>query len=101
MAESEAWTVGRLLGWTSQYLGRQGADSSRLDAEVLAIQATIPNLSHPDAPVGPDETHSRELRRGRCAPRSFDFPPLDHVALCEKLDLVDLEAGARSTGHGF
>jgi seryl-tRNA synthetase len=33
--------------------------------------------------------------------RKFDFQPLDHVALMERLDLVDLEAGARVAGHGF
>jgi seryl-tRNA synthetase len=77
------------------------AEHDRLDAEILAIQATIPNVSHPDAPVGPDETYSRELRRGKQAVPQFGFQPRDHVALCEKLDLLDLEAGARTTGHGF
>jgi release factor glutamine methyltransferase len=31
----ERWTVGRLLTWTTDYLKRQGAESPRLDAEVL------------------------------------------------------------------
>ena len=38
MAESEAWTVGRLLQWTAEYLKRHGADSPRLDAEVLLAE---------------------------------------------------------------
>jgi seryl-tRNA synthetase len=77
------------------------AEHDLLDREILALQMTIPNVSHPAAPVGPDETCSREVRRGQQAPRQFDFQPVDHVALCEKLDLLDLEAGARTTGHGF
>ena len=76
-------------------------EHDRLDAEITAIQATIPNLSHPDAPVGLDDNSNRELRRGRYQPREFDFTPLDHVQLGEKLDLLDLEGGARTTGHGF
>ncbi len=36
--ESEAWTVGRLLQWTADYLKRRGADSPRLDAEVLLAE---------------------------------------------------------------
>ncbi|MGC4002639.1 MAG: methyltransferase [Pirellulales bacterium] len=32
---SEVWTVGKLLQWTTDYLKKQGADSPRLDAEVL------------------------------------------------------------------
>ena len=39
MPESEAWTVGRLLTWTTDYLQRQGAGSARLDAEVLLAEA--------------------------------------------------------------
>jgi len=77
------------------------AEHDRLDAEIAAIQLTIPNLSHPAAPVGVDDQANLELRRGRYEPRKFDFEPLDHVALCEKLDLLDLEGGARTTGHGF
>lgn len=32
---SESWTIGRLLKWTTDYLKQRGADSPRLDAEVL------------------------------------------------------------------
>ena len=35
------------------------------------------------------------------APRELGFKPLDHVELAEKLDLIDFEGGARTTGHGF
>ncbi|HPM83182.1 MAG TPA: serine--tRNA ligase [Candidatus Anammoximicrobium sp.] len=77
------------------------AEHDQLDAEITAIQITIPNMSHPDAPVGTDDQANRELRRGKCEPRKFDFTPLDHVQLGEKLDLLDLEGGARTTGHGF
>lgn len=70
-------------------------------AELDAVQRTIPNLSHPAAPHGVDDTANLELRRGRTAPRAFDFAPKDHVALAEALGLVDLEAGAKVSGHGF
>jgi len=35
MAQTEVWTVGRLLGWTTDYLKQHGSDTPRLDAEVL------------------------------------------------------------------
>ena len=75
--------------------------SSRLAAELEAIHRQIPNLSHPDAPVGVDDKSNLELTRGKTPLPQFDFTPLDHVALAEKLDLVDFEAGARVAGHGF
>ena len=39
MPASETWTIGRLLQWTTDYLKQQGADSPRLDAEVLLAHA--------------------------------------------------------------
>jgi release factor glutamine methyltransferase len=39
MSETEAWTVGRLLSWTADYLAQHGSDSSRLDAEVLLAES--------------------------------------------------------------
>jgi release factor glutamine methyltransferase len=35
----EPWTVGRLLSWTTEFLGRHGAENPRLDAEVLLAHA--------------------------------------------------------------
>ena len=39
MPQTEAWTTGRLLEWTTNYLKQHGADSPRLDAEVLLAEA--------------------------------------------------------------
>ncbi len=39
MTATETWTVGRLLTWTTDYLRERGADSPRLDAEVLLAEA--------------------------------------------------------------
>ena len=62
---------------------------------------SIPNLSHPDAPVGGDDKANLEIRRGKHEPPKFDFKPLDHVELGEKLGLFDFEGGAKVAGHGF
>lgn len=39
MSTAEAWTVGRLLTWTADYLKKNGSNSPRLDAEVLLSEA--------------------------------------------------------------
>ena len=69
--------------------------------ETDIIHRSIPNMSHPDAPVGEDDKSNLELRRGKTPLPKFEFDPLDHVALSEKLDLIDFEGGARVAGHGF
>lgn len=38
-AASDSWTIGRLLDWTASNLGKRGAESPRLDAEVLLAHA--------------------------------------------------------------
>lgn len=76
-------------------------EHDQLDGEIVQIQRLIPNLSHPAAPIGKDDKANLEVRRGKHEPRKFDFEPLDHVDLGEKLDLFDFEGGARTTGHGF
>ncbi|MBW2714921.1 MAG: serine--tRNA ligase [Deltaproteobacteria bacterium] len=62
-----------------------------------ALMLSIPNFIHPDSPEG-GEADFRELRRVG-EPRKFEFQPLDHVALNEKLDLFDFEAGAKVVGQ--
>ncbi len=65
-----------------------------------AILRTIPNLTHPDAPIGGEDA-SKELKRGKTPLPKFSFKPLDHVALAEKLNLIDFDGGAKVAGHGF
>lgn len=77
------------------------AQLEQITAESEAILKTIPNLSHPDAPIGVDDGANLELRRGQHAPRKFDFKPVDHVVLGEKLGMIDFEGGAKVAGHGF
>ena len=72
----------------------------QLETEVKQRLGRIPNLTHPDAPVGANEDESRELRKVG-TPRTFDFAPKDHVAIGKELDLIDFESGGKVTGHGF
>jgi seryl-tRNA synthetase len=72
----------------------------KLAAEAGAIYRSMPNLTHPEVPVG-DEADSVEIRKGTADVRSFGFPVLDHVELAGQHDLVDFDGGARIAGHGF
>jgi seryl-tRNA synthetase len=83
-----------------QHVSDNEAALKTLEAELRALQMLIPNLTHSDAPVGAGENANRTIRTSGTK-RQFHFKPLEHVELMEKLDLVDLEAGARVAGHGF
>src|SRR5438270_9932456 len=62
----------------------------QVEADLEAALKTVPNMTHPDAPVG---TENKVIRTSG-EPRKFDFTPKDHIALAEASDLVDFEAGS-------
>jgi seryl-tRNA synthetase len=73
-----------------------GAEISETEAALGAKQEAlddlmlrVPNVPWEGAPVGPDESFNIVVRREGTIP-SFDFEPLDHVALVEKNDWADL-----------
>src|SRR6266852_5310410 len=73
---------------------------NEVEAERDGLLRVIPNMTHPDAPVGTTAEDNKVLRRWG-EPRKYDFPVKDHVALGEALDLIDFEAGARVAGQKF
>jgi len=81
-------------------IAEREAALEKVEAELREEQARIPNLTHPDSPVGPDESSNRELRRWG-EPTRFAFKPRDHVALGEALDLVDFDSATKVTGANF
>jgi seryl-tRNA synthetase len=60
----------------------------------------VPNLPDEQVPLGKDDTEN-ELIRTWGEPRTFDFEPLPHWDLAERLGILDLEAGARLAGARF
>jgi seryl-tRNA synthetase len=68
----------------------------RLREEMLKI----PNMTHPNSPIGKDDTENVELKRVGEIP-TFDFEPRDHVELGEALGIIDFEAGTKVAGSKF
>ena len=91
IAEGEA-LGGRLAG-----LEREAAAAG---AEFDELVLGLPNTLHESVPDGRDETANVEVRRWG-TPRAFEFEPRDHVAIGERLGLVDFEAAGRISGARF
>ncbi len=60
----------------------------------------IPNIPHETAPEGKDESANVEVLRTGDLPQ-FDFEPLDHIKLGERLDILDFKRGGKISGSGF
>lgn len=70
----------------------------RLELEEEAKK--IPNMAHPDAPIGKVDSENLEVKKcGKI--RDFDFPVKDHVELMEGLDLLDFERATKVSGQKF
>lgn len=84
-----------------------GAEIERLDAELRWVNdhfddamLRIPNPPEADVPVAPDESGNLVVKEWGQAP-VFDFAPLPHWELGEKLDIIDLERGVKLAGSRF
>ncbi|KAG1676949.1 hypothetical protein FOA52_014825 [Chlamydomonas sp. UWO 241] len=78
------------------------AVDERLAAVELSLQREgqrVPNLSHPDVPVGGEELATLMAEVG--SQRAFNFEIRDHVAIAEALDLVDFNTAAEVSGQKF
>ncbi|MDD7200579.1 MAG: serine--tRNA ligase [Sphaerochaetaceae bacterium] len=75
-------------------------EASDLDAQYLTAARTIPNYANPKAPIGKEDKDSTAIKFvGK--PPVFDFKPLDHVQLGEKLDLIDFDTATEVSGPKF
>jgi len=75
-------------------------DLEQVEKDLKAALMQIPNMAHPDAPVGKLDTDNPEIKRVG-EPTRFAFPALDHVQLGEKLDIIDFDAGTKVAGTKF
>jgi seryl-tRNA synthetase len=78
-------------------LGKGAAERRKLIDDLLA---TLPNLPADDVPVGPDE-HANVLQRTVGQPPQFNFAPLAHEVLGEKLGMMDFARAAKLSGSRF
>jgi len=76
------------------------ADLSEVERRLREELLKIPNMTHPDAPIGKDDSENVEIRRWGEIP-GFDFDVRDHVELGESLGIIDFDAGAKVAGSKF
>ncbi|MFL6514705.1 MAG: serine--tRNA ligase [Chthoniobacterales bacterium] len=75
-------------------------ETAALDEEQRNLLLQIPNLPHPNIPLGSDSTANVTIRAWGEKP-NVGPDVLDHVALGAKWNLFDLERAAKLSGSGF
>ena len=76
------------------------AESAALETRLDEEGRKIPNMAHPDAPLGKEDKDNLEVKRVG-EPTKFNFEPKDHVQLGADLDIIDFDAATRVSGTKF
>lgn len=71
-----------------------------MEDKITRLMSELPNIPQSSVPVGKDDSENKELKKSG-KPTEFDFKPLDHVALGEKLDIIDIKRAAKVSGSRF
>ena len=81
-------------------IGQHEKQVSELEADFQRRLLEIPNLPHPDVPVGKDEEENIVSRTVGALP-SFSFSPRPHWEIGEDLDIIDFARGVKISGSRF
>jgi seryl-tRNA synthetase len=76
------------------------AGFARVEADLDTEGRRIPNMAHPDAPLGKEDKDNLEVKRVG-EPTKFDFEPADHVKLGQDLDIIDFDSATKVSGTKF
>jgi seryl-tRNA synthetase len=79
---------------------RAETEAGRFKAALDEILAALPNLPAEDVPDGADESANRVLRH-HLEPPAFEFAPLTHEILGERLGCMDFARAAKLSGSRF
>ena len=74
--------------------------ASSLDEQQRALLLEIPNLPHESVPPGEDASANKVVREWGSKP-TLAGKALDHIAIGEKLKMLDLERATKLSGSGF
>ena len=84
----------------SQKIKALDEELSKHEESLHAILMDLPNIPHPSVPTGKDDKDNLVIKKVG-EPRSFDFQPLPHWEIGEKLGIIDFERAAKIAGARF
>lgn len=88
------------LSLVAQKIKDIDAQKKGIDEELNGFRLSIPNIPHPDVPVGETDQENLEIKQWGEQPR-FGFEPKAHWELGPKLGGLDFDRGSKITGSRF
>ncbi len=71
-----------------------------LNEQLDLLLSSIPNVLDAEVPIGADEDDNVEVNRWG-TPGQYDFQPMEHFEIGEKLGMMDFETAAKLSGSRF
>lgn len=98
--KEEAEELKRRVVANQEELAELEKKESELEAKILKIMMTIPNIIDPSVPIGRDDSENVEVKRyGEPVVPDFEIPY--HAEIMEKFNGLDLESARKVAGNGF
>ncbi len=97
---AEKAKLSQSMGQLKSRLKEIEAERETVDADLHELLLLVPQIPHPDAPIGPDESGNVEVRRvgEPRKPEEYGFELKDHLELGQTLGIFDIERGVRIAG---
>ena len=75
-------------------------DVNLINEEMRKKLVQLPNILHPEVPIGEDERKNKEIKKvGK--PKKIAFKLKNHGELAEELNIANFDAGRKAAGQGF
>lgn len=87
----------RALG---ERMAERETERAKLEEEFRRLMLELPNLPHPDAPEGADDS-ANVVTRTEAPPRALACEPKPHWEIGEALGIIDFERGVKISGTRF
>lgn len=84
----------------SEKVSSKKEELSKVEEKYMALMLQAPSPALDVVPIGKDDTENVEIKKWGDIPK-FDFEIQDHVALGEKLDIIDIPRGVKISGSRF
>ena len=98
--KEEAMAMKEQVNAYAKRLSELEAQEEELQARILKIMMTIPNIIDPSVPIGKNDTENVEVQRyGEPVVPDFEIPY--HTEIMESFDGIDLDSARKVAGNGF
>tara|TARA_Y100000590_G_scaffold376047_1_gene441353 strand:+ start:70 stop:1323 length:1254 start_codon:yes stop_codon:yes gene_type:complete len=84
----------------SKEIEKLDSNQIELNNKIETVLSILPNIALDDVPVGKDENSNKEIKKVGELPQ-FNFNPLSHYQIGKKLNLIDFDTAAKTSGARF